>query len=80
MRNLSVKSKITLWYTAFMTLLIVASLLVLFSISSIRVLSDARTRLKNTVLQGYSEVEYADGLLTFDDDLNYLEEIGRAHV
>ena len=74
MRNLSVKSKITLWYTAFMTLLIVASLLVLFSISSIRVLSDARTRLKNTVLQGYSEVEYADGLLTFDDDLNYLEE------
>ena len=74
MKNLSVKLKITLWYTAFMTLLIVVSLLVLFSISSLRVLSDARTRLKNTVLQGYSEIEYRDGLLTFDDDLNYLEE------
>lgn len=74
MKNLSIKLKITLWYTAFMTLLIVVSLLALFSFSSVRVLSDARTRLKNTVLQGFSEVDYEDGLLTFDDDLNYLEE------
>ena len=74
MKNLSIKLKITLWYTAFMALLIILTLIVLFSISSVRVLSDARTRLKNTVLQAFSEIEYEDGLLTFDDDINYLEE------
>ena len=74
MKNLSIKLKITLWYTAFMALLIVVTLTALFSISSVRVLSDARTRLKNTVLQAFSEIDYEDGLLTFDDDINYLEE------
>lgn len=74
MKNLSIKLKITLWYTAFMALLIVLSLAALFSISSVRVLSDARTRLKNTVLQAFREIDYEDGLLTFDDDINYLEE------
>ena len=74
MRNLSIKLKITLWYTAFMALLIILTLIVLFSISSVQVLSDARVRLRNTVLQAFSEIDYEDGLLTFDDDINYLEE------
>lgn len=74
MKKLSIKLKITLWYTAFMALLIILTLLALFSISSVSVLSDARTRLKNTVLQAFSEIDYEDGLLTFDDDINYLEE------
>lgn len=71
MRNLSIKLKITLWYTAFMALLIILTLIVLFSISSVQVLSDARARLRNTVLQAFSEIDYEDGLLTFDDDINY---------
>ena len=54
MRNLSIKLKITLWYTAFMALLIILTLIVLFSISSVQVLSDARARLRNTVLQAFS--------------------------
>ena len=74
MRNLSIKLKITLWYTAFMALLIILTLIVLFSISSVQVLSDARARLRNTVLQAFWEIDYEDGLLTFDDDINYLEE------
>ena len=57
-----------------MALLIILTLIVLFSISSVQVLSDARTRLRNTVLQAFSEIDYEDGLLTFDDDINYLEE------
>lgn len=74
MRNLSIKLKITLWYTVFMALLIILTLIVLFSISSVQVLSDARARLRNTVLQAFSEIDYEEGLLTFDDDINYLEE------
>lgn len=57
-----------------MALLIILTLIVLFSISSVQVLSDARVRLRNTVLQAFSEIDYEDGLLTFDDDINYLEE------
>ena len=57
-----------------MALLIILTLIVLFSISSVQVLSDARARLRNTVLQAFSEIDYEDGLLTFDDDINYLEE------
>ena len=74
MKNLSIKLKITLWYTLFMTLLIVVALVSLFSLSSAHVFSDVRLSLKNTVQQGYDEIEYEHGLLTFDDDLNYLEE------
>lgn len=57
-----------------MALLIILTLIVLFSISSVQVLSDARARLRNTVLRAFSEIDYEDGLLTFDDDINYLEE------
>lgn len=57
-----------------MALLIILTLIVLFSISSVQVLSDARARLRNTVLQAFWEIDYEDGLLTFDDDINYLEE------
>ncbi len=74
MKNLSITVKITLWYTLFMTLLIIAALVSLFSISSAHVFSDVKLSLKHTVRQAYEEIDYEHGLLTFDDDLNYLEE------
>lgn len=74
MKHLSIKLKITLWYTVFMTLLIVAVLWLLLSVSSQRMLSSARTLLKDTVLRSYQEIEYQDGILIFDDDINYLGE------
>lgn len=74
MKNLSVKFKITLWYTVFMTLLITAVIWLLFSIGSSRVLSDVKFRLQNTVLESYSEIEYEDGILDIGDDFNSLSE------
>lgn len=74
MRNLSIKFKVTLWYTLFMTLLVVAVLWFLFTISSSRILSDAKLRLQDTVLQCFREIEYDEGVLEFDDDINYLGE------
>ena len=56
MKHLSIKLKITLWYTVFMTLLIVAVLWLLLSVSSQRMLSSARTLLKDTVLRSYQEI------------------------
>lgn len=63
MKNLSVKFKITLWYTVFMTLLIFAVIWLLFSVGSSRVLSDARFRLQSVVLSSYEEITYAEGIL-----------------
>lgn len=69
---MTIRKKITLWYTAFMALFVVLALCLLFVMASGRILSDTRTRLKDTVLRSFDEIEYDDGVLTFDDDLNYL--------
>ncbi|PWM33914.1 MAG: HAMP domain-containing histidine kinase [Clostridiales bacterium] len=69
---MTIRKKITLWYTAFMALFVVLALCLLFVIASGRILSDTRMRLKDTVLKSFAEIEYDDGVLTFDDDINYL--------
>lgn len=74
MKNLSIKFKITLWYTVFMTILIIVVLWLLFFISSRQVLSNARLRLKDTVNRSFQEIEYEDGVLKFDKDINFLGE------
>lgn len=74
MKQMSIKKKITLWYTAFMTLFMILALSLLLFIVNGRILSDARLRLKDTVTRSYQEIEYEDGVLKFDDDLNYLGE------
>lgn len=74
MKNLSVKFKITLWYTIFMTLLIFAVIWLLFSVGSSRVLSDSKFLLQNTVLQGYKEIEYRNGILDISDAFDSLTE------
>lgn len=74
MKNLSIKIKITLWYTVFMTILILLVLWVLFSVSNSRISSDTQQHLKNTVHKSFGEIEYEDGYLDFDDDLEDLGE------
>ncbi len=74
MKHMSIKKKITLWYTVFMNLFVLLALSLLLFIVNGRILSDARLRLKDTVTRSYHEIEYEDGLLKFDDDLNYLGE------
>lgn len=74
MKNWSVKFKITLWYTVFMTLLILIVLWLLFTVGSSRLLLDARQRLERSVIKVFEEVEYEDGSLEFDDDINDLED------
>lgn len=68
MKYLSIKTKITLWYTVLMVLLVIAMLWILFSVSNTRILSGANTRLKNTVIRSFREIDFEDGVLEFDDD------------
>ena len=69
MKNLSVKLKITLWYTLFMTLLVALTLGLVFWLGGSRLLSEAELRLKGVVTSGFKEIEYEHGALEFDDDL-----------
>lgn len=68
MKNLSIKAKITLWYTILMTLLVIAMLWILFTVSNTRTLSGATARLKNTVIKSFREISSHNGSLEFDDD------------
>lgn len=70
--NIPIRWRITLWYTILMTALVVAVLWLLFHLSSNQMLSEAELRLQDTVERSFYEIEYEDGVLTFDDDINHL--------
>lgn len=74
MKNLSIKIKITLWYTIFMTLLVILVMWLLFSVSSSQLASEVQKQLKNTVAKSFGEIEYEDGYLDFDDDIDDMGE------
>lgn len=71
MRKMSIKLKITLWYSMFMCLMVISVLGILLSISQNVVSTDVKKMLKEMVNEGKDEVEYEDGVLEIDDDLEY---------
>lgn len=74
MRKMSIKLKITLWYSTFMCLMIISILGILLSISQNVVSTDVKKMLKEMVNEGIDEVEYEDGRLEIDDDLHYFSD------
>ena len=72
MKNISIKIKITLWYTIFMTLLVLLVLSLLISLSNNRIISSTKEQLMKTVTQNEENIEYDDGYLEFDDDFTSL--------
>lgn len=72
LRRVPIRWRITLWYTILMTVLVVAVLFLLFRLSSNQMISEARLRLQDTVERSFYEIEYEDGVLNFDDDINHL--------
>lgn len=68
MKNIPIKIKITLWYTVFMTLLVILILGILLEAGSSRFFSNTSNRLKNTVLRSFREIDYRYGRLDFDED------------
>lgn len=72
MKNISIKLKITLWYTLFMTMLILIILSLLIFISNNRIISNAKDQLIKAVTQSFTEIDYEDGYFEFDEDFNLL--------
>ncbi len=75
MKNLSIKVRITIWYSLFMLLMMVAILAFLFVGSSYQIKYNAQEKLKTTINKVIEEIEYEDKKVSIDDDLQ-LETIG----
>lgn len=74
MNKLSIKAKVTLWYMSFI-LLIVVSLMIFIVAASDRLLqSSSQNKLKDAVENCLSEMEYDDGELEIDDDLDFFQD------
>ena len=73
-KNLTIKLRITLWYTVFMTLLVVAVVTLLLVLSHSRVHNEAQLRLTDAVERSFAQVSLIGNTLYFDDDLNYMAQ------
>lgn len=73
MKKLSVKVKLVLLYTFFMTLISVVALGILFSISSTQILASVQRQLEESVEKGFRYVEWDDGELEIDSDIMEVE-------
>ena len=72
MKNISIKMKITLWYTLFMTMLIFIILSLLITISNSRIISSTKDELIKYVTQSVADIEFEEGYLEFDEDFTVL--------
>ena len=75
LRSLSIKSKVTLWYTLFMTLLTAAVLGFLLFVGDQQILASVRSKLETVVSDSLEEIDYdeEDGV-DIDDDLNFFKD------
>ena len=69
---MSIKLKITLWYTIFMILLVGFSLGLLLYFSASKIFSTADSQLRNTVKRSFREIAYKNNSLVFDSDFQIL--------
>lgn len=69
MKNLSIKVRVTLWYTLLMTVLMALVLGLLFFLGDRQIIAASQSQLKQIVHDSLDEIEYDDGKLEIDDDL-----------
>lgn len=74
MRKLTIKLRITLLYTFFMTILTLSALLILFSLSSREVLTSTRAKLEKEVQESLEELSVREGEIRVDSGFYSVEE------
>ncbi len=75
MKKLSIKMRVTLWYTGILVLLSGLALAVLLSASNRYIQNNVKSRLEERVFSSFREIEWdrKDGRLEIDDDLNIFQ-------
>ena len=76
MKRLSLKLKVTLLYSFFMTLLTCAALAILFSLSNQEILASTQNTLKKQVQESMEDIEWKDGSFDVDSDFYNLDVYG----
>ncbi len=71
MSGLSIRMKVTAWFTALMALLAALVLVFLYLVGQSSVQTGLRNQLVNTITSNLDEIEYDDGRIEPDDDLDY---------
>ena len=71
MKRLSIRMRVTLWFTAMMSLLALLVLIFLYLAGQSSVRNGLRHQLINTITGSLDEIEYDDGKIEPDDDLDY---------
>lgn len=74
MNKLSIKLRVTLWYTIFMIIIVALVLTFILSISDSLLQSSVQSRLTELVNSSFKEIEFDDGELEIDDDLEYFDD------
>ena len=69
---MTIKIKITLWYSLFMTLLVGLSLSLLLYFSASTMFANTEQKLKNTVNRSFKEISFSWGVLTYDPDFHLM--------
>lgn len=67
-KRLSIKMRVTLWFTAVMIVMVAATLLFLFSTSQKEVRNASAYTLEDALQDNLAEIDCEDGALVFDDD------------
>lgn len=71
MKRLSIRMRVTMWFTAMMSLLALLVLIFLYLAGQSSVRNGLRNQLVNTIMTSLDEIEYEDGMIEPDDDLDY---------
>ena len=75
MKRLSVKARVTLWYTLFMTILILGVWLILVLLSDRQISVSMENKLETAVSEGLEDVEYEDSTgLVIEEDADMFYE------
>lgn len=73
-KKLSIKLRITLWFSIFMMATAAISLAFLFSVGEMGAQRDSAQQLKSAVEKSFQEIEYEDGALEIDEDLDVYKD------
>ena len=71
MKRISIRMRVTLWFTALMSLLALLVLVFLYLAGQSSVKTGLRNQLVNTITSSLDEIEYENGKIEPDDDLDY---------
>lgn len=74
MKRISIKLRITLWYSFFMCLIVVVVIGILLGVSKGVTISETKDLLMKVVDDNIDEIDYDDGILEIDEDIELFQD------